>query len=164
MTSQRKPRQQMIASGAEKKINCTPSKNAHQEWGWNFQTKIETGVIRSPSLCQLSIYCLSAPNSPFCSQKWKWCRPWNGFPYIKLSIYGVKTKALIPCLLPGFLAPESTSRHGDKQPGLPTRKFPYHPPPCKQPPEAKCRLVGKLQPARPLTLPDPQAATFFINL
>ena len=37
-----------------------------------------------------------------------WYRPWYQFPHIKPSVYGVKTKTLIPCLLSGFLAPEST--------------------------------------------------------
>lgn len=43
--------------------------NFYQEWGWNFQMKIDTGVIKRPSQCQLSIYCFSAPNSSFCSTK-----------------------------------------------------------------------------------------------
>ena len=49
-----------------------------------------------------------------------WYRPWYQFPHIKPSIYGVKTKTLIPCLLPGYLAPESTVCHGDKWPRVAT--------------------------------------------
>ena len=40
--------------------------------------------------------------------------PYLSSPYIKPSICGVKTKALIPRLLLGSLVPESTIHHGDK--------------------------------------------------
>ena len=97
-------------------------------------------------------------------------RPWYQFPHIKPRIYGVKTKTLIPCLLSGFLAPESTILHGDRHC---QGQVPGSSPPSKEiqaggkaadkqghglPPLFKClkakdRLVGKLWPARPYAPP-----------
>ena len=113
--------------------------------------------------------------SDFISLSSRWYRPWYQFPHIKPSIYGVKTKTLIPFLLSGFLAPESTILHGDRHcqgqtPGL----FP----PAKRYTlvgklltskvtgfllsasglKAKDRLVGKLWPARSYA-PPPQPKT-----
>ena len=47
------------------------------------------------------------------------------FPTLNPAYMRLKPKTLIPCLLPGFLAPESTIHHGDKQPRTATC-IPYH--------------------------------------
>ena len=86
-------------------------------------------------------------------------------PTLNPAFMGLKTKALFPCLLPGsssrihHLPWRQTAKVSHLQISLSS------PPPCKQPPKAECRLVGKLWPARPLTLPTSlQSATFLTNL